>query len=108
MKVTGSGPSSTDRARDVTGAGGATSVGSPKEKRRSGKAGEIESETAEKVAISSKARDTAKAKEVAKSAPDIDEARVAKLKSAIQSGSYDVDADKVADRLVNEHLYNAF
>src|SRR3989338_1002813 len=102
MKVTGTGPSSNDRVRESINSEKAGALGST-EKRRSGRS-ENGGEPAEKVAISNRARDIAKAREAAKSAPDIDEAKVAGFKSAIQNGTYKVDADKVADRMVDEQL----
>ena len=105
-KISGQGPSSSDRTRD-TGSAGAVSGG--KEKRRPGKTEDAGSgEVTEKVAISGRAKDIAKAMEAANSSPDIDEAKVARFKSAIQNGSYKVDPDKVADRMVDEHLANMF
>ena len=66
------------------------------------------SDSDDKVEISERAkvnvRDTAKAKELAKAAPDVDEAKVAKLKAAIKNGSYKVDEDAIADRMVDDHL----
>ena len=57
------------------------------------------------VAMSPKARDLKKIKDVAmKSSPDIDEAKVAKYQKLIDSGNYKVDAEALADRLVDEHL----
>ena len=108
MKVTGSTPGTTDRARDVTGTGGSEQVGGAKERRRGSKTPAPGSEVTEKVAISGKARDTARAKELATAAPDIDETKVARLRAAIQGGSYSVDADQIADKLVDEHLGSAY
>lgn len=60
------------------------------------------------VALSPRARDIKKAKEVAmKSSPDVDEAKVAKFQSLIDSGAYKIDAKKVADKMVDEHLMNS-
>ena len=56
------------------------------------------------MAISGKAKEASKIKEMAKEAPDVNESKVAKLKSAIQNGTYNVDAEAIADRLVDEHL----
>ena len=64
--------------------------------------------TTDKVAISSGAKDFAKAKEIASSAPDVDEAKVARLKSAIDSGNYKIDTEKLADKLVDQHLFSSF
>lgn len=60
---------------------------------------------ASEVAMSSRARDMQKIKEIAmKSTPDVDEAKVAKYQQLIDSGKYKVDARAVADRMVDEHL----
>ncbi|MBI3558481.1 MAG: flagellar biosynthesis anti-sigma factor FlgM [Deltaproteobacteria bacterium] len=105
-RISGQGPSTTDRARD-TGSAGAVSGG--KDRRRSGKSEDAgSSEGAEKVAISGRAKDIARAMEAANFGPEIDEAKVARFKAAIQNGSYKVDTDKVADRMVDEHLANMF
>ncbi len=54
--------------------------------------------------ISSKAKEMAKVKSAATSAPEIREEKVAELKRRIAAGAYNVDPDAVADRLVNDHL----
>jgi negative regulator of flagellin synthesis FlgM len=54
--------------------------------------------------ISSRAKDSAKARAVATSAPDVREDKIAELKRRIADGNYKVDAGAVADRMVNEHL----
>lgn len=46
----------------------------------------------------------AKAKEIAGQPMSVDEAKVARLQKMIDEGKYKVDADSVADRLVDEHL----
>jgi negative regulator of flagellin synthesis FlgM len=104
MRINGSGPSSPEKTRESGKTGGAGPS------REQGRSRQIEDggDSAEKVAISSKARDIAKAREAAGNAPDVDEAKVARLRSAIKDGSYKVDADKVADRLVDEHLHTMF
>lgn len=57
-----------------------------------------------KVDVSSRAQDLKKAKELATPSKDIDEAKVARLQKMIDEGKYKVDAEAVADRLVNAHL----
>lgn len=57
-----------------------------------------------KTEISAKGRDFAQAKAVASSAPDVREDKVAELKKKIAGGHYRVDADAIANRLVDEHL----
>jgi len=41
---------------------------------------------------------------VAKSAPDVREDRIAELKKRIAEGKYEVDANKLADKMVSEHM----
>lgn len=108
MKVTGTGPNSTDKARDVTGAGSAAAASGTREKKRATKSHATDAGSTDKVEISAKAKDAVRAQNIARGAPDVDEAKVARLKAAIQNGSYKVDADKVADRLVDEHLATSF
>ncbi len=58
-----------------------------------------------KVELSQRAQDIKKAKELAMSKTDeVDEAKVARLQKMIDEGKYKVDAEAVADRLVDEHL----
>lgn len=54
--------------------------------------------------ISEKAKQMAAAKTAAAQAPDVREDRVAELKKKIASGSYKVDANAIADRMVDDHL----
>jgi len=54
--------------------------------------------------ISTRARDLAKAKQAANDAPDVREARIAELREQILNKKYDVSADAIADRLVDDHL----
>ena len=106
MKVSNSGPSSPEILRDTGNAGAAKGSSEKRQPSRSGEA--RGGEPSEKVAISGRARDIAKAREAAGSAPEVNEAKVARLKAMIENGSYKVDAEKVADRLVDEHLATAF
>lgn len=107
MKVNGTGPGSTEQARNIGGSSGAQTIGGAKDKRNPGRTSRAEGDITEKVAISGRAKDAAKAKELAMSAPDTDEMRIAKLKSVIEGGNYKIDADKIADKLVDEHLFNS-
>ena len=59
---------------------------------------------ASKVDVSSRAQDMKKIKDIANSAPDVDEAKVARLQKLIDDGKYNVDADSIADKMVDEHL----
>jgi negative regulator of flagellin synthesis FlgM len=60
--------------------------------------------SAANVNVSERAQMMAKAKEIAGSPMSVDEAKVARLQKMIDEGKYKVDADKIADRLVDEHM----
>ena len=66
------------------------------EVRQTGKSADIE--------ISDNARLMRKATEVVQNSPDIRADKVAALKKAIQDGSYKVDSEKVAEKVLEEHL----
>lgn len=57
---------------------------------------------ASKVDISKRAQDIKKAKEIATAAPDVDEAKVARLQKLIDEGKYKVDAGAIADKMISE------
>ena len=57
-----------------------------------------------RVDVSSRAQEMAKAKELATPSDSIDEAKVARLQKLIDSGKYKVDADALADRLLDEQM----
>lgn len=57
-----------------------------------------------KVELSPRAQEAKRIKELAMSAPDVDEAKVAKFRDMIDQGKYKVDAKAIADRMVDEHL----
>lgn len=54
--------------------------------------------------ISSRAKDMARAKQLASEAPDVREAKIAELKERIQNKNYNVSADAIADKLVDDHI----
>ncbi len=53
--------------------------------------------------ISSAGKEFAKAHAVASATPDVREDRIAELKKRIAAGDYKVDADAIADKMINEH-----
>ena len=57
-----------------------------------------------KADISSRGKEIASARSAALAAPDTREDKIAELKKRIAEGSYKVDANAVADRMVNDHL----
>jgi negative regulator of flagellin synthesis FlgM len=62
---------------------------------------------ATKVELSPRAQDIKRIKELANSAPDVDQAKVDKFQKLIDAGKYKVDAKSVADRLVDEHMFSS-
>ena len=56
------------------------------------------------VNVSERAQMMQRAKELASQPMSVDEAKVARLQKMIDDGNYKVDANAVADRLVEEHL----
>ncbi len=57
-----------------------------------------------RVELSPRAQDIKKARELATPDMDsVDEAKVARLQAMIDSGSYKVNAEAIADRLLDEH-----
>jgi negative regulator of flagellin synthesis FlgM len=55
---------------------------------------------ADTVSITGSARQLAALEQALKEQPAVDEARVARLRAAIESGSYQVDASRIADKLL--------
>ena len=103
MKVSNSGPKNvagntpTATAADVTkSARGAKSAGAEALGATVG--------SSAKVDVSSRAQEMKRAKEMSTPSGDIDEAKVARLQAMIDSGSYKVDSDAIAERLVSEQL----
>ncbi len=54
--------------------------------------------------ISSKAKDMAKAKQIATDTSDVREAKIAELREKIQNKKYDVSSSAIADKLVDDHI----
>ncbi len=105
MKINGAGASSADKTKGVGGTSTARSVDTKESRRKSIAPDAIMTDQQDKVAISGRAKDVAKAKEIAMAAPDVNEEKIAKLKAAISSGTYNVDADKVAEKMLDDHLF---
>lgn len=59
---------------------------------------------ASKVAVSPRAMEAKKIKEMAMAAPDVDQAKVEKFRKLIEDGKYKVDAKAVADKMVDDEL----
>ena len=90
---------------------GTSAAKSAKNKGRASKTAGAESlaslgeSSSAKVKLSDRAQDMKKIRSVVDNTPDVDEAKIAKFKGLIASGKYKVDADKIADKMVDEHAY---
>lgn len=60
-----------------------------------------------KVDLSSRAQDIQKAKDIAMSSPDVDQAKIEKFQKLIDEGKYKVDSKAIAERMVDEQLMAA-
>lgn len=56
------------------------------------------------VNVSARAQDAMKAKELATPSQGIDDAKVARLQAMIDKGEYKVNADAIAERMLDEHM----
>jgi len=63
-----------------------------------------EGASASKVAVSSRAQEAKKIKELALAAPDVDQAKVEKFRKMIEEGKYKIDANAIADKMVDDEL----
>lgn len=57
-----------------------------------------------KVSLSEKAKEFQKIKEAVSEIPDVDKAKVAKLKEALKDGKLEINYDKLAERIVEHDI----
>jgi negative regulator of flagellin synthesis FlgM len=103
MKVENKIQSTTVGTSELSKSGGAKAAEKSKEKR-SVSALEGLGGGAAKTSISAQAKEASKAFATAVAAPDVREDRVAELKKKIQAGTYKINADLIADKLVDDHM----
>jgi negative regulator of flagellin synthesis FlgM len=108
MKVTGKSPSQPQPMGNTETAkggkiSGKESIGADKSSATSGASALQKSDSA-RVELSTRAQDIRKAKELATPSNDVDEAKVARLQKLIDEGKYKVDAEAIADRLLDEQM----
>jgi flagellar biosynthesis anti-sigma factor FlgM len=70
--------------------------------------GSPSSSSSSRVEVSPRAREISRANEIARSGPEIDDARVAHFQNLIDKGMYKPDASKIADKMVDEQVMNLF
>lgn len=106
MRVSQNGNSSVQNA-EISGAKQSSRASAAQQARKSekGAAGATASDASgAKAEISSRGREFASAKAVADGAPDVREEKIAELKRRIAAGKYQVDAEAVANRMVDDHI----
>ncbi len=62
----------------------------------------------EKVDLSTKAKDIQQARNALSSTPDAREAKVQEIKTQVDKGTYNVNAGKIADKMVTESIIDIF
>ncbi|MCI8307537.1 MAG: flagellar biosynthesis anti-sigma factor FlgM [Lachnospiraceae bacterium] len=60
--------------------------------------------SSDKIELSSFGKELSVARQAVSEAPEVREDRVAELKSAIKSGTYDLSVDRLADKLVDKYF----
>lgn len=93
--VDGAKTSKTEEARANSQAGRSNKVSTPESAL---------GEQSAKVQVSDRAQEAKRIKEMAMSAPDVDQAKVEKFRRLIDEGKYKVDSKSVADKMVDEHM----
>ncbi len=58
------------------------------------------------VVLSPKAKEIQETKELLSAVPDVREEKVAQIKTQIENGTYEIDGEKVASRMIRESLLN--
>lgn len=108
MKVTNNKIGNASGSLDSGKAGKTESAAAQALKGDLGNAGALNAKNAIKnaanVNVSERAQMMQKAKGLASQPMSVDEAKVARLQKMIDEGKYKVDAESIADRLVEEHL----
>src|SRR5262249_17307211 len=102
MKVSNSKPGGT-QASKLDGPKSARGSEAAQGLKQNLKSGGVNPKGDAKVDVSERAQMMQKAKDIAGDST-VDEAKVARFQKLIDEGKYKVDSDKVADRLVDEHL----
>ena len=61
---------------------------------------------ADTVALSNAAKDIQEAQKQLEAIPDVREDKVAQLKEQIENGTYEIDEEKIADKMLKDVLFN--
>jgi len=75
------------------------------DKKEPAQEAEGKSSSGDKVELSSQSKEMQKIYDMVQLAPDVRAEKVASLKKAIQEGSYKVDSDAVADKMIKDSIF---
>lgn len=67
---------------------------------------EMQGKPEDKVELSSRGREIQEAMQILKSVPDVREDKVALLKQQIEAGTYEIEGEKIAEKMIRESLLN--
>ena len=79
-------------------------VESSQEQQRSSQTGEGQNPDSDRLELSVKSREIAHFQDLIRSTPDVRESRVQEVRSQIGSGTYNVKAEKIAEKIVGGNL----
>jgi negative regulator of flagellin synthesis FlgM len=68
----------------------------------------VQTGVAERVNLSTKAKDIQQIRQLLDQTPDTREAKVLELKNQVERGTYKIDAGKIAEKMVGESLIDLF
>jgi negative regulator of flagellin synthesis FlgM len=78
-------------------------IDSPQQPERTRKDGEIQPDS-DRLELSVQSREISHLDELIRSAPDVRESRVEEVRRAIESGTYNVKAEKIAEKIIGGDL----
>ena len=108
MRVGQQPTSNSVQGSDVSGAKGADRSAAASKAKSTGASAQpaisSDGDGAVKADLSSKGKEMATAKAVADQTPEVREEKISELKRRIAAGRYEVSPDKIADRMVDDHL----
>lgn len=103
-QVAASNAKETKDSKAAKGTKNSSVVGKSESNSPKGAKGAEEAEKSARTEISGRAREMAKAKDVATTAPDVREEKIQELRRRMAEGKYKVDPNALADKIVEDHL----
>lgn len=79
-------------------------VESSQEPQRSSKTGEGQNPVSDRLELSVRSREISHFQDLIRSTPDVRESRIQEVRSQIESGTYNVKAEKIAEKIVGGNL----